>query len=378
MSDYKNKIIFDNDKAMDDPEEKPTSSNSKPNRQQETLDALNSDPAYQQSAYQKMGAKVQFDEATDFVPMSQAQFNVGEESRVEDEMVNIIRPRSKKRWVVTGGVLAFTGLVGWQSVHNVMQAYQQSDWLTLGWTGFIAALASLGIGATVKELWKLRRLRKQLSSQELAMDLIHSHKTGNAKPFCEDLASQSGVTLEHAGYDRWVKTVNDNHNDADVIELYDDMVVAQQDKQAKKIVANYSTESAVLVALSPLAIADMLLVAWRNFKMIDELGKIYGVELGYWSRIRLLKLVFINMAAAGASELAVDVGTNVMSLSVAGKISTRAAQGIGVGLLTGRLGIKAMALLRPLPWRKDKAVRLGEIRKLVVGRVIGKSETRAK
>lgn len=94
--------------------------------------------------------------------------------------------------------------------------------------------------------------------------------------------------------------------------------------------ASYSTESAVLVALSPLAIADMLLVAWRNFKMIDELGKIYGVELGYWSRIRLLKLVFINMAAAGASELAVDVGTNMMSLSVAGKISTRAAQGIGL------------------------------------------------
>ncbi|MFH0256804.1 YcjF family protein [Vibrio rumoiensis] len=355
MSDYKNKIIFNSDKVSD--------------AQQETLDALNSDPAYQ-----KMGTKVQFDEATEFIPMSQAQLNVSAENQIEDEMVNIIRPRSKKRWFVTGTVVSFAGLVGWQSVHNVLQAYQQSDWLTLGWTGFIAALASLGIGATVKELWKLRRLRKQLSSQELAMDLIHSHNTGNAKPFCEDLASQAGVTLEHAGYDRWVKTVNDNHNDADVIELYDDMVIAQQDKQAKKVVASYSTESAVLVALSPLAIADMLLVAWRNFKMIDELGKIYGVELGYWSRIRLLKLVFINMAAAGASELAVDVGTNMMSLGVAGKISTRAAQGIGVGLLTGRLGIKAMALLRPLPWRKDKAVRLSEIRKLVVGRVIGKSE----
>lgn len=379
MSDYKHKIIFNSDKESEAQQGKAKSSDSKLDDQQETLDALNSDLAYQQSAdqqraYQKMGAKVKFDDATEFVPMSQAQLDVGEETRIEDEMVNIIRPRSKKRWLVTGGVLAFTGLVGWQSVHNVLQAYQQSDWLTLGWTGFIAALASLGIGAMVKELWKLRRLRKQLSSQELAMDLIHSHKTGSAKPFCYDLASQAGVTLEHAGYDRWTKTVNDNHNDADVIELYDDMVVALQDKQAKKVVASYSTESAVLVALSPLAIADMLLVAWRNFKMIDELGKIYGVELGYWSRIRLLKLVFINMAAAGASELAVDVGTNMMSLSVAGKISSRAAQGIGVGLLTGRLGIKAMALLRPLPWRKDKAVRLSEIRKLVVGRVIGKSE----
>ncbi|WP_105902007.1 YcjF family protein [Vibrio gangliei] len=348
--EYKTKVVFDTDK--------PTKS------VQEEVGIMQDN----------LSNTIRFDEATQFVPMTQEQIELTADNQLEDEMVKIIRPRSKKRWLFTGAVVAFTGLVGWQCVNNVVQAYQQSDWLTLGWTGFIAAIASLGISATAKELWKLRRLRKQLGSQELAMDLIHSHKTGNAKPFCEDLANQAGVTLEHAGYDRWVKTVNDNHNDADVIELYDDMVIAQQDKQAKKIVATYSTESAILVAVSPLAIADMLLVAWRNFKMIDELGKIYGVELGYWSRIRLIKLVFINMAAAGASELAVDIGTNVMSLGVAGKVSTRAAQGIGVGLLTGRLGIKAMALLRPLPWRKEKAVRLSEIRKLVVGRVIGKSE----
>lgn len=368
--EYKTRVVFTSDKPDLNSEKSDLNTESSHSTDKGALYAEPNEPY----SSDKVSHNIRFDETTEFVPMTQAQLELSAENPLENEMVNIIRPRSKKRWLVSGMVVAFSGLVGWQCVESVLQAYQQSDWLTLGWTGFIAALASLGINATLKELWKLRRLRKQLSSQEQAMDFIESHHIGQAKPFCEELANQAGVTLEHAGYDRWIKTVNDNHNDADVIELYDDMVIAQQDKQAKKVVATYSTESAVLVAVSPLAIADMLLVAWRNFKMIDELGKIYGVELGYWSRIRLIKLVFINMAAAGASELAVDIGTNVMSLGVAGKISTRAAQGIGVGLLTGRLGIKAMALLRPLPWRKDKAVRLSEIRKLVVGRVMGKSE----
>ncbi|OEF29220.1 YcjF family protein [Vibrio rumoiensis] len=367
MSEYKNKVIFSSDKVESTSSSSETSRNESEYAQaQETLDKLQRD---------HLGAKVTFDSQTEFVPMTQAQQREDNEvNALEDDMVNIIRPKSKRRWWVASGVAAFTGLLGWQSVHNVVVAYQQGDWLSLGWTGLIAALASVGIVFTVKELWKLRRLRRQLNHQEEAFDLIQSHGTGKGVPFCENLAEQAGVTLEHVGFDRWKKTVNANHNDADVIELYDSMVIAQQDKQAKKLVATYSTEAAVLVAVSPLAIADMFLVAWRNFKMIDELGKVYGVELGYWSRIRLLKLVFINMAAAGASELIADVGMNVMSMNVAGKISTRAAQGIGVGMLTGQLGIKAMALLRPLPWHKDKAVRLSEIRKLVVGRVIGKSQ----
>lgn len=100
MSDYKHKIIFNSDKESEAQQGKAKSSDSKLDDQQETLDALNSDPAYQQSAdqqraYQKMGAKVKFDDATEFVPMSQAQLDVGEETRIEDEMVNIIRPRSK-------------------------------------------------------------------------------------------------------------------------------------------------------------------------------------------------------------------------------------------------------------------------------------------
>ncbi|WP_029814546.1 DUF697 domain-containing protein, partial [Vibrio parahaemolyticus] len=76
-----------------------------------------------------------------------------------------------------------------------------------------------------------------------------------------------------------------------------------------------------------------------------------------------------NMAAAGASELAIDAGMDLMSMDLAGKVSARAGQGLGVGILTARLGLKAMALLRPLPWYPDRQVKLGTIRKAVVAKV---------
>ena len=53
----------------------------------------------------------------------------------------------------------------------------------------------------------------------------------------------------------------------------------------------------------------------------------------------------------------------------AGRVSARAGQGLGVGILTARLGLKAMALLRPLPWNQERRVRLGAIRKQIVEKV---------
>ncbi|MGO2508980.1 MAG: YcjF family protein [Vibrio hibernica] len=401
MSDYKSKKVFSSDKFDSyDSESDPNASTI----DTESIAAIQSTKATRkptksllrdQQELQKivdevegaenLTAKVNFTEHTQFTPMTiSEQSAIDQEQALEAQMVEVIHPKGKRRLLWSIGGLSFAGLLGWQCVNNIVTAYQTNDWLSLGWSALIAGAASFGIVVIGRELWKLRRLRNQLSNQEKAMDFIYANTVnspkintqqtsyGKAAPFCESIAKDAGITLEHVGYDRWKKSVTANHNDADVIELYDSMVVSLQDQQAKKLVANYSCEAAVLVAISPLAIADMILITWRNFKLINELGKVYGVELGYFSRLRLVKLVFINMAAAGASELVVDASIHALSIDIAGKLSARAAQGIGVGLLTARLGIKAMALLRPLPWQKNKAVRLSEIRKQIVLRVIGK------
>ncbi|HHY0366478.1 TPA: YcjF family protein [Vibrio parahaemolyticus] len=321
----------------------------------------------QQSDSPELTAQKTFSEKETFVPVKIEEDRI--ETEQELQLEHVIRPRPGRKWLATGVFATFAGLVGWQAVDSVVTAVQTADWLALGWAGFITAVASLGLGAIGKELWKLRKLRSHFSIQEEAELLVHSDSVGKGKVFCEKVAEQSGVLAENPGFDRWQNSINPAHSDAEILDMYDSMVVSQQDKLATKVVSQHATESAALVAVSPLAAADMLLVAWRNFKMIDNLSQVYGVELGYASRIKLLRAVFVNMAAAGASELAIDAGMDLMSMDLAGKVSARAGQGLGVGILTARLGLKAMALLRPLPWYPDRQVKLGTIRKAVVAKV---------
>ncbi|CCK14610.1 Membrane protein YcjF [Cronobacter universalis NCTC 9529] len=44
-------------------------------------------------------------------------------------------------------------------------------------------------------------------------------------------------------------------------------------------------------------------------------------------------------------------------------------QGLGAGLLTARLGVKAMELCRPLPWTEDDKPRLGDFRRQLLSEV---------
>ena len=53
------------------------------------------------------------------------------------------------------------------------------------------------------------------------------------------------------------------------------------------------------------------------------------------------------------------------------KLSARAAQGVGAGLLTARLGMRTMEACRPLPWCADEKPKLGELRKRLIGQLAG-------
>lgn len=315
---------------------------------------------------QELTAQIQFQASEKFVPSA---IEEPEDDTAEQQLERVIRPASGRKWLGAGLLGAFSGLVGWQAIDTVITAIQTADWLALGWAGFISTLAALGIGAIGKELWKLRSLRNHFSVQEQSEVLLASDSVGQGKVFCQNLAKQGGIQTHSPHYDRWINAVNGSHSDAEVLDMYDAMVITEQDALATKIVSKHATESAALVAISPLAMADMLLVAWRNFKMIDSLADVYGIELGYWSRLQLFKSTLVNMAAAGASELAIDASMDLLSMDLAGKLSARAGQGLGVGILTARLGIKAISLLRPMPWQPERAVKLSAIRKQIVAKV---------
>jgi putative membrane protein len=113
----------------------------------------------------------------------------------------------------------------------------------------------------------------------------------------------------------------------------------------------------------------MLLVLWRNTRMIQEIASLYGMKATLTSRFVLFRRVLYNMAFVGVSELVTEIGSDLFGWSVAAKLSARVGQGIGAGLLTGRMGIQAMQLCRPIPFSDKERPRLREIRSRVLTRL---------
>ena len=50
------------------------------------------------------------------------------------------------------------------------------------------------------------------------------------------------------------------------------------------------------------------------------------------------------------SQHAIDASMDLLSMDLAEKVSAKAGQGLGVGILTARVGLKAVSLLPPTPW----------------------------
>ena len=281
-----------------------------------------------------------------------------------------LRPkRSLWRKMVTAGLALFGVSVIGQGVQWGVNAWQTQDWVALGGCAAGALIVGAGVGSVVSEWRRLWRLRQRAHERDEARDLLHSHGTGKGRAFCEKLAAQAGIDHSHPALQRWYAAIHETQNDQEVVTLYAHIVQPVLDAQARREISRSAAESTLMIAVSPLAMVDMAFIAWRNLRLINRIARLYGIELGYYSRLRLFKLVLLNIAFAGASELVREVGMDWMSQDLAARLSARAAQGIGAGLLTARLGIKAMEVCRPLPWIDGDKPRLGDFRRELIGQL---------
>ncbi|MBW8190368.1 YcjF family protein [Neiella marina] len=269
----------------------------------------------------------------------------------EAESVNtVLRPAAKNRWWLKFVAALALLIITIEGVTLINAVWQQQSWLS----GLYAALFVLVFGAVLvvvfNEWRKLAQLAETEQRQTSAQKILDGEPCDDIVRFCNVLLPER-LNLELAEpHEQWRKLINDGQSDIDVLQLFDATVVAECDQKALAVVSKSSSQAAALVALSPLAALDMFVIGWRNIRMIDDVAACYGVELGLVSRLRLIRLVIYNLIYAGASELTLDIGLQSVGADLMGKVSARGAQGLGAGLLSARLGIKAIQLCRPLPF----------------------------
>ncbi|MCG9756635.1 YcjF family protein [Shewanella insulae] len=285
-------------------------------------------------------------------------------------------------WLAKTSVLGIGAILVVELALTLSAAWIQSPWL-FGLYGGVTAVVSLWATTIgVKEWRQLRRLRAVEAAQAVSERLSQSMQRGEADTFIDKLITNLPKDIDTNSYYR---LVHEEHNDAERLMLFESSVLPQVDAKAKKLVHRYASESALLLAASPIAVLDMAIILWRNQKMIAQLANCYGIELGYWSRIKLVRSVITNIIYAGTSEIVTDIGTQLFSLEMSGKISARLAQGLGGGLLTARLGYQTMRLCRPVVFTPDSQPKLSKIHKALLGElkdfslsVLGKTTVRNK
>ncbi|SEK39122.1 putative membrane protein [Colwellia chukchiensis] len=304
-----------------------------------------------------------------------AQIIVKEQDWVSDEHVEPtpeteVLASKKTPWLWRLIALVFTLLVSLEAVQFFINGFSQSPLIASLYALLLAGLAIVCGRSLWRELSGLRQFKRQQHIQQQAQAFLNNSTHGDAVAFCEKLTQQLPCDLANFEQNSWQSLNFTEFNNAEIMQLYARNVLSQVDQKALKEVAKFSSESVVLVALSPIAIIDMLLMLWRNLRLVNKISALYGLKLGYWSRIKLIKQVIVNMAYAGASELVADLGADLLGAELLGKLSTRMAQGLGAGMLTARLGLKAMHLCRPIPFTDD-APKLGDIRAQIVSQVQG-------
>lgn len=283
----------------------------------------------------------------------------GQSEQLSKDSDDLIEPEidiepvyKKSKWQTLKGLfaLSFMVLILLEFAFSIVLAFQQS--VILGGVYLTAVIT--GVLLISRLLWREYRMLRSLKRNQLhrheANRLLNSEQVGGAIPWLEKLNKHQQLD----NFENFKNQVATHHSDKEIMSLYANSLLITQDNQAKKLINRFATESALLVALSPIALVDMMAVLWRGTKLIEQIGRIYGIGFGYASRIKLYRMLIKQVMFVGSAELVSDLAATALSAELLGKLSGRAAQGVSAGIFTARIGYKAMELSRPLPRLENK------------------------
>lgn len=153
------------------------------------------------------------------------------------------------------------------------------------------------------------------------------------------------------GRDRVADLQNETFDADALIGLAEREILAPLDAAALQEIEAAARQVATVTALVPLAFADVFTALTSNVRMIRRVAEVYGGRSGTLGAWRLTRAVLAHLVATGAVAVGDDLIGSVAGGSVLSKISRRFGEGVINGALTARVGLAAMDVCRPLPFR---------------------------
>ncbi|MDH3262812.1 MAG: TIGR01620 family protein [Paracoccaceae bacterium] len=253
-------------------------------------------------------------------------------------------------WGALGALLGFiVSLTAWQFVTGLLAQSPVLGWAAAGLLGLVL-LAALMIA--LRELAALARLRRVDALHRAAEAALAGGDLKAARGVAERLAGlYAGRRELAAGRQRLEARAGELFDGEAVLELAELELLGPLDAAARREVEAAARTVAAVTALVPLALADVAAALTANLRMIRAVAEIYGGRAGVLGSWRLARAVMGHLVATGAVAVGDDLIGSVAGGGVLAKLSRRFGEGVVNGALTARVGVAAMEVCRPLPFR---------------------------
>lgn len=252
-------------------------------------------------------------------------------------------------WAI-GAFFSFAlSVAAWDFVTNLFARNAILGWIAFGLLAVAVAAAVLLAArewAAYARLRRLDTLRQEAEAAHLAADTKGARKV---------LATLSRLyanrDITEWGRARLAERAPEVMDADALLALAEVELMAPLDKAARAEVETAARQVATVTALIPLALADVAAALFANLRMIRRIAEIYGGRSGAMGSWGLMRRVFTSLLATGALALTDDLIGSVAGGGVLSKLSRRFGEGVVNGALTARVGLAAIDLCRPLPFR---------------------------
>jgi putative membrane protein len=238
------------------------------------------------------------------------------------------------------------------AVANFVEAlFARAAWL--GAIGLLlSALAGLALLALiVREVAGLARLATVGALRARAQAIIESDDRDQGRTLVADMLTLTRriprLARARARLDGHRSDIIDGR---DLVRLAERELLSPLDGEARRLVVAASKRVSVVTAISPRAAVDVFFVLINALSLIRSLAVLYGARPGALGVLKLFRQVVSHLAVTGGVALSDSVLQQLIGHGLAARLSARLGEGMVNGLLTARLGLLAIDLVRPLPF----------------------------